>query len=44
MTSALFAWLVPPALGVWAGFIYMTLPISMSVAGIHYGRKVRALR
>jgi uncharacterized membrane protein len=44
MTSALFAWLVPPALGVWAGFIYMTLPISMSVAGIHYGRKVQALR
>jgi uncharacterized membrane protein len=44
ITSALFAWLVPPALGVWAGFIYMTLPISMSVAGIHYGRKVQALR
>jgi uncharacterized membrane protein len=44
MTSALFAWLVPPALGVWAGFIYMTLPITMSVAGIHYGRKVQALR
>lgn len=44
MTSALFAWLVPPALGVWAGFIYMTLPITMSVAGIRYGRKVQALR
>lgn len=42
--SAVFAWLTPPSFGIWAGFVYMTLPVTMTIAGFHYGRRSDALR
>lgn len=44
IASALFAWLMPPKIAVFAGFVYMTLPISMPIAGVLYGRKIASVR
>jgi len=39
--SALFAILMPTKIGVFAGFIYMTLPITMPVVSSKYMKKVK---
>ena len=44
LLSALFAWLMPPQVGIFAGFVYMLLPVLMPVIGIYYSKKVQALR
>lgn len=43
VVSALFAWLAPPRLGVWAGFAYTTLCVSMPWIAVHHERKVARL-
>jgi len=43
VVSALFAWLMPPGVAVWAGFVYMTLPITMPLLAVRYARKVDAI-
>lgn len=42
--SAMFAWITPAGIGVYAGFIYFILPISMPILAIRYDRRVRALQ
>ena len=44
LTSAAFAGLLPPALGVWAGFVYCTLPVTMTRIAIRYDKRVKALQ
>jgi hypothetical protein len=39
IASALAAALLPLKLGVWAGFVYMTLPLSMSLTATRFARK-----
>ncbi len=41
LASAIFAWLTPLSLGVFAGFMYMTLPVSMSMLGARYSKKLK---
>jgi uncharacterized membrane protein len=43
LLSFLWAWLAPGKLGIWAGFAYATLPISMPLLGNYYGRKHKKL-
>lgn len=43
-TSTLFAWLTPPDIGVYAGFVYLTLPATMPVLAIWLDRKADAFR
>ncbi len=40
VVSALSAGLLPPHLGVWAGFVYMTLPLTMPVVAVRYAARV----
>jgi len=40
LVSALWAGLAPAALGVWAGFAYMTLPVTMPLLSIRQARTV----
>jgi hypothetical protein len=44
LVSSLWAGLLPAELGVWAGFIYCTLPITMPVVAIRFARKVEKLK
>jgi len=44
LASALAAALLPTAVGVWAGFVYTTLPITMSVVASRYSRAADRLR
>jgi uncharacterized membrane protein len=44
IASALFAWLMPDKIAIFAGFVYMTLPISMPVAALRYERGIAPLR
>ncbi|NNF08026.1 MAG: DUF1211 domain-containing protein [Candidatus Eisenbacteria bacterium] len=44
LVSALLALLAPAKLGVWAGFVYPTLCISMPSIGIYYAKKAERLR
>ncbi len=44
LVSALWAGLTPPWLGVWAGFVYMTLPVTMPLMAIRQRRAVERLR
>lgn len=44
LASAAFAGLLPTRLGIWAGFAYVTLPITMPWLAVRYERKVRLLR
>jgi uncharacterized membrane protein len=39
LTSACFALLMPPRIGVYAGFIYFSLPVAMTVLSVVYDRK-----
>ena len=43
LASCLWAALLPYRWGVWAGFWYMTLPVSMSLVAVIYDRKARTL-
>jgi len=44
LASALFALVMPVRVGVWAGFFYMTLPVTMTVLSIAHARRQRRLR
>ncbi len=39
LVSALFAGIMPAKLGIWAGFTYSTLPITMPIVAIYNARK-----
>jgi uncharacterized membrane protein len=41
LASALFAWVLPPHLAIWAGFAYTTLAISMPMIATIYERRVK---
>jgi hypothetical protein len=43
LISCLWAGLLPHSWGVWAGFWYATLPVSMSLVAVIYDRKARRL-
>ncbi|MCF8235849.1 MAG: hypothetical protein K9G67_12945 [Bacteroidales bacterium] len=38
--TALFAWLMPVKIAIYAGFIYITLPVSMPAIAIYFGRQI----
>lgn len=44
VVSALFAWLMPPQIGVYAGFIYMSLAATVPVAAIYFAKRSEAAR
>ncbi len=44
LTSAGLAWLTPPEIGVFAGFVYWTLPFSTPFIMIYYAKKVQKLK
>jgi uncharacterized membrane protein len=44
LASALVAAVLPPKLGVWAGFVYMTLNITMPVTATRHARQIDRLR
>ncbi len=44
LLSACFAWLMPPQIAVFAGFIYMALPILMPINAAKYYKKVDLLK
>lgn len=44
VASALFAGLLPTIVGIWAGFVYMTLPVTMPITAVRYARRVEALK
>lgn len=41
LASALFAWILPPAWAIWAGFTYTTLAISMPLIATIYERRAK---
>jgi len=43
LLSAAFAWLTATYIGVYAGFVYFLLPISMPPMAIRYAKKARAV-
>jgi len=43
LASAVFALVMPPQIAIWAGFFYMTLPISMPILAIGFQKRVEAL-
>ena len=43
LMSALAAGLLPTALGVWAGFVYASLPLTMTLMATRYGRQAESL-
>jgi len=43
LVSALWAGLLPPVLGVWAGFVYATLPVTMPLLSLRHARAVARL-
>ena len=44
LASALFAWIAPTRIGMWAGFVYPSLMITMPWIGIAADRKAQTLR
>jgi len=44
LASAAAAGVLPPRLGVWAGFVYTTLPVVMPAVAIRYSRQADRLR
>jgi uncharacterized membrane protein len=40
LISALFAWIMPSKIAVFAGFVYTTLPLSMPLVSIHFHKKI----
>ncbi len=43
LVSAGFAWMMPPNIGIYAGFVYVSLPISMPIVAIYYSKKAQRL-
>lgn len=43
LASALFAALLPPRIAIYAGFLYMTLPVTMPLLAIRHGRRAQRL-
>ncbi|MED5329926.1 MAG: TMEM175 family protein [Planctomycetota bacterium] len=43
LLSAAYAWLMPLSLGIWAGFIYCSFPITLPAVGIYYEKKIEAI-
>lgn len=43
VASALWAAFMPPSIGIYAGFLYMTLSFSMPIVATRYGRRIRSL-
>jgi len=41
--SALLAWVLPAELGVWCGFVYMTLGFTMPIVAVHYEKRAAGL-
>ena len=41
LISAVFAWIMPTSIGIFAGFVYMLLPIVMPFVGIYYSKKLK---
>jgi len=44
VTSAVAAAALPTRLGVWAGFVYMTLPLTMPLIAVRYARRAERMR
>ncbi len=44
LASAIFAWIMPIKIGVFAGFVYMTLMFSMPYSAIRFDKKAQRLR
>ncbi len=44
LTSAVYAWLMPPNLDLLGGFLYMTLPVTIPVVEARYKRKEKKLQ
>ena len=44
LASAAFAGLLPIQLGIWAGFVYCTLPVTMPRVAIRYARKLQEVK
>ena len=44
VASALFAGLLPTIVGIWAAFVYMTLPVTMPIKAVRHARRVEALK
>ncbi|HPF35057.1 MAG TPA: TMEM175 family protein [Candidatus Krumholzibacteria bacterium] len=44
LASALCAWLLPVRWGMWSGFFYATLPVTMPLTAILYERRAERLR
>ncbi len=43
LASAFFAWIMPPKIAVFAGFIYLTFPVTMPYVGLKYEKKIKKL-
>ena len=41
LISALFAWIMPSNIAVFAGFVYMSLPLSMPLVSVHFHKKLK---
>ena len=44
LISACFAWLMPSRIAVFAGFVYVTFPITMPTVAIYFSRKVEKVQ
>jgi uncharacterized membrane protein len=42
--SAIFAWVMPIKIGIFAGFIYMNLPVMLPILAVLYERKIKKLK
>jgi len=43
LVSAGFAWIMPPNIGVFAGFVYIIIPLSVPIISIRYAKKAQRL-
>lgn len=43
LMSACFAWLMPASIGIFAGFVYVLLPVFMPMVGYYYAKKTENL-
>lgn len=43
LISAGFAWIMPDSIGIYAGFVYMILPVFMPLVGYHYSKSIKNL-
>lgn len=44
VTSAVWALALPPQVGIYAGFLYMTLPVTMPLLAMRYAKRVEAMQ